>query len=115
MSFTNSDFLSEAVTRHLSLLAAKVDEVAQRAGLSIVQRSDLTTTLAALPWRERRRLGLLLESTRISTTDEAVLRATQVMLGLAAHIWATTSPPGEATDSDRGDVQKRVEATGHID
>jgi hypothetical protein len=89
------DLSSSHVADHLSTLAAKVDEIAERAGVSAVARLDLETTLAALPWPDRRRLGLILESARVSTTDEGVQEAVEVMLDLAADIWARTPPPGE--------------------
>ena len=95
-----SDSSDAAVARHLSLLATKVDEFAQRAGLSVAQRSDLTSTLAALPWKERRRLGLLLESTRVSTTNEDAQEAVNLMVGLAANIWAGTPYPEEPPASE---------------
>ena len=90
------------VAQHLSALAAKVDEIAERAGVSIVQRSDLETILAALPWPDRRRLGLILESARVSATSGSVRDAVEVMLRLAADVWARTPPPG---DEDRGNAQ----------
>ncbi|WP_262271888.1 hypothetical protein [Microvirga yunnanensis] len=77
------------------MLAAKVDEIAQRAGVSAVARLDLESTLAALPWLDRRRLGLILESARVSTTDEAVREAVAMMLARAAEVWARVPPPNE--------------------
>jgi hypothetical protein len=95
MSLLTSDFSSSQVAEHLGALASKVDEIAHRAGVSAVTRLDLETTLAALPWPSRRRLGLILESARISSNDTAVREAVAVMLALAAEVWARTSPPDE--------------------
>jgi hypothetical protein len=95
MSLRPSDSSSSHVANHLSALAAKVDEIAQRAGVSAVARLDLETTLAALPWPSRRRLGLVLESARVSTSDKAVREAVAAMLALAADVWARTPPPDE--------------------
>jgi hypothetical protein len=98
MAFGSSNHSFSHVARHLGALAAKVDEIAQRAGVSAGARSDLETTLAALPWPDRRRLGLILESARVGTTNEAVQEAVEVMLRLAADVWARTPPPNERDD-----------------
>jgi hypothetical protein len=95
MSLLTSDFSSSQVAEHLGALAGKVDEIAQRAGISAVTRLDLESTLATLPWPSRRRLGLILESARISSSDTAVREAVAVMLALAAEVWARTPPPDE--------------------
>jgi hypothetical protein len=96
MSFNSSDRPSTPVARHLGALVAKVDEIAQRAGVSAVARLDLETTLAALPWPSRRRLGLILESACISSNDTAVRESVAMMLALAAGVWARTPPPDES-------------------
>ena len=90
--------MSSHIACPLSALATKVDEIAQRAGVPADARSDLETTLAALPWRDRRRLGLVLESARVSASSDAVRVAVDMMLGLAADIWTRTSPPDERDD-----------------
>jgi hypothetical protein len=95
MRFSSTDPSPSHVARHLSTLAAKVDEIAQRAGVSVTARSDLEATLAALPWPDRRRLGLILESARVGTSNEAVQEAVELMLRLAADVWARTPPPDE--------------------
>jgi hypothetical protein len=97
MAFGASDHSFSHVARHLSALATKVDEIAHRAGVPAVARSDLEATLAALPWPDRRRLGLVLESARVGTSSEAVQKAVNVMLALAADVWARTPPPDEET------------------
>ncbi|EIM26884.1 hypothetical protein [Microvirga lotononidis] len=102
MAFGSSHRASAEIAHHLSALAAKVDEIARRAGVSASERLDLETTLASLPWPERRRLGLILESARVSATSEAVRDAVAVMLGLASEVWARTPPPAERnSESDR--------------
>jgi hypothetical protein len=93
MPLLTSDHSSQKVAEHLSALATKVDEIAQRAGVSAVARLGLETTLAALPWPSRRRLGLVLESARISSNDTAIRESVALML--AAEVWARTPPPDE--------------------
>jgi hypothetical protein len=95
MPLLTSDHSSHKIAEHLGALATKVDEIAQRAGVSAVARLDLETTLAALPWPSRRRLGLILESARISSNDTAVRESVALMLALAADVWARTPPPDE--------------------
>ena len=56
--------LSVRVVEHLAQLQNKVDEMAERPGVSAFDRLDLRTALAALPWQERRRLILVLEGAR---------------------------------------------------
>ena len=102
MTLRVSDLSSGHVADHLTALTDKVDEIAQRAGVPAVARLDLETTLAALPWPSRRRVGLVLESARVSTSDKAVQEAVAVMLALAADVCARTPPPVE---SGRGGLQ----------
>jgi hypothetical protein len=71
----------------------KVEEVADRAGISPSARCDLETCLAALPWRDRRRLSLILESVQVHATSPALKDAVRLMRGLAAEIWAEEPPP----------------------
>jgi hypothetical protein len=84
-----------SVAQHLSDLHAKVEEVAERAGVSAAERRDVETALAALPWRERRRLGLVFESVRAHAGSPALHKAVDVMLALAQDIWARTPPPAD--------------------
>jgi hypothetical protein len=60
------------IALHFNALTEKVDEVAARAGVSSVDRMDLETALRELPWRERRRLGLILEGARVSANSAAL-------------------------------------------
>ncbi len=83
------------MARHLSDLHAKVDEVAERAGVSAYDRLDLRTALAALPWRERRHLGLVLESVRVHAGSPDLQRAIAMMLEIAAEVWSETPPSQE--------------------
>ena len=85
------------VAQHLSELHAKVEEVAERAGVSAADRRDLKTALAALPWRDRRRLALVLESVRVHAGSPALHTAIDMMLELAGDVWAHSRPP----DDDR--------------
>jgi len=83
------------VAAHWGELAAKVDEISERAGVSARDRLTLETTLAALPWRERRRLGLILEAVRVQATSEDLRMAVNSMIRLAGNIWAREIPPDE--------------------
>lgn len=85
--------LDSSVAQHLSALQAKVDEVAQRAGVSFSDRLDLRTALAALPWRERRHLGLVLQSVRAHAGSPALQTAIELMLELAGDVWSASPPP----------------------
>jgi len=99
MPLLTSELSSGHVAEHLSALAEKIDEIAQRAGVSATARLDLETTLAALPWPSRRRLRLVLASARVGTSDKAVEEAVAVMLALSADVWARTPPPSETDRS----------------
>ena len=93
MAFGSSNYSSGSVALHLSTLTAKVDEVAERAGVSASDRQDLDKVLAALPWSERRRLGLVLESARVGAQSEYLRTAVGMILERAAKIWARIPPP----------------------
>jgi hypothetical protein len=95
MAFGVSDHSSRNVALHLSALTAKVDEVAERAGVSASDRQSLDTALAALPWPERRRLGLVLESARVGAQSEFLRTAVGMVLERAARVWARTPPPDQ--------------------
>ena len=89
------------VAQHLGDLHAKVEEVAERAGVSAAKRLDVKSALAALPWRERRRLGLVLESVRVHAASPSLNTAVDMMLDLAGDVWAHSPPPqdGDPTPS----------------
>ncbi len=93
MSVRSSDLPPSTISYHLSLLNTKIDEVAERAGVSSTARLDLETCLAALPWRDRRHLSLILESVRVHANSPALQDAVRLMLGLAAQVWAQEPPP----------------------
>ena len=93
MPVASSELPSTSLTYHLSRLQTKIDEVADRAGVSSIARVDLETCLAALPWRERRHLSLVLESVRVHANSPALQDAVRLMLKLAAQVWAETPPP----------------------
>ncbi|MBQ0820811.1 hypothetical protein KBI52_11400 [Microvirga sp. HBU67558] len=106
MAFDSSNRASAEIAHHLSALSTKVDEIAKRAGVSASERLDLETHLAALAWPERRRLGLILESARVSANSEAVRDAVAVMLGLASEVWAKTPPPAERDSEGDGERER---------
>jgi hypothetical protein len=54
--------LSHEVMERFSLLEAKVDEVAARAGIPENSRRDLEAALASLPSRDRRYLQIVLQA-----------------------------------------------------
>lgn len=93
MSF--SDPFSSRVVTHWGELAAKVDEIAERAGVPARDRLAVETTLAALPWRERRRLGLILEGVRVQAVSDDLRTAVDRMLRLAGEVWASEPPTNE--------------------
>jgi hypothetical protein len=95
MAFSSSHLSYRHVALHLSALTAKVDEVAERAGVSASDRLSLETALGALPWSERRRLGLVLESARVGAQSEFLRTAVEMVLERAARVWATTPPPDQ--------------------
>jgi hypothetical protein len=89
----SSDLPPSTMSYHLSLLSLKIEEVAERAGVAPTARCDLETCLAALPWRDRRHLRLLLESVRAHADSPALQDAVRLMIQLAAEIWAEAPPP----------------------
>src|SRR5918997_1867466 len=93
MPVRSSDLPPSTLSYHLSLLNTKIDEVAERAGVSSSARMDLETCLAALPWRDRRHLSLVLESVRVHANSPALQDAVRLLLGLAAQVWAQEPPP----------------------
>jgi hypothetical protein len=93
MFIRSSDLPPSTISYHLSLLSLKIEEVAERAGVAPSAHHDLETCLAALPWRDRRRLILILESVRVHANSPALQDAVRLMLKLAAEIWAGEPPP----------------------
>ena len=93
MPVRSSDLPPSTMSYHLCVLNAKIDEVAERAGVTPSARMDLETCLAALPWRDRRHLTLLLESVRVHANSPALQDAVRLMLGLTAEVWAEAPPP----------------------
>ena len=93
MVVRSSELLPSTISYHLSLLNLKIDEIAERAGITPSARCDLETCLAALPWRDRRRLRLILESVRVHAASSTLQDAVRMMLGLAAQVWAEHPPP----------------------
>ena len=93
-----SNRFSSRATAHWGELAAKIDEIAERAGVPARDRLTLETTLAALPWRERRRLGLILEGVRMQAVGEDLRTAVDRMLALAGEVWAS-GPPQDGSDT----------------
>jgi hypothetical protein len=89
----SSELPSTSISYHLSVLNAKLDEVAERGGVAPSSCVDLETCLAALPWRERRRLTLLLESVRVHANSPGLQDAVRLMQRLAADVWAEEPPP----------------------
>ena len=93
MPVSSSELPSTSISYHLCLLQTKIDEVADRAGVSSTARVDLDTCLAALPWRERRHLRLILESVRVHANSPALQDAVRLMQKLTAQVWSESPPP----------------------
>ena len=91
---------SNNVALHLSVLTDKVDEVATHAGVSAFDRLDLEGALAALPWRDRRRLVLILEGTKANANSEALCTAVDMIRQLASDTWARTPPPDHSASKE---------------
>jgi hypothetical protein len=99
MNFDHLSLLPGNVGLHLSALSEKVDDVAARAGVSAFNRLDLESTLGDLSWRDRRRLGLILEGARVSANSEALRTAVDMLLGLASDVWVRVPPPQHTESS----------------
>ncbi len=93
MFIRSSDLPPSTISYHLSLLSLKIDEVAERAGVTPSARRDLETSLAALPWRDRRHLRLILESVRVHAESPILQDAVRLLLRLAAETWVEAPPP----------------------
>lgn len=93
-----SNPFSSKAAAHWGELAAKIDEIGERAGVPAHERSTLEATLAALPWRERRRLGLILEGVRMQAASDDLRAAVDRMLNLAGAVWAS-APPRDRSDT----------------
>ncbi len=96
--YFNQFHSSHNVALHLSALTDKIDEVATRAGVPAFERLDLEGALAALSWRERRCLALILEGTKVSANSEALRTAVEMIHQLASDTWARTPPPDHSAD-----------------
>ena len=90
-----SDPFSSRIAAHWGELAAKIDEIAERASVPVSDRMSLETTLAALPWPERRRLRIILESVKVQANTEDLQTAVNMMLKLAGEVWASAPPQSE--------------------
>lgn len=102
----SSDLPPNTISYHLSLLSMKVEEVAERAGILPSARCGLETCLAALPWRDRRRLTLILESVQVHATSSALQDAVRLMLGLAKTVWGKEPPP-ELPPASENSIQRQ--------
>jgi hypothetical protein len=89
---SGSNRFSSKAAAHWGELAAKIDEIAERTGVPARDRLTLETTLAAFPWRERRRLGLILEGVRVQAVSEDLWAAVDRMLGPTSEVWASEPP-----------------------
>ena len=79
------------VAYQLSVIQAKVDEIAERVGIPAHERLSLESTLAAMPWPTRRHLGLVLQGMRVHTENPALVQAVNMVLSLAAQVWNNVS------------------------
>ena len=93
MPVRSSELPPSTMSYHLSVLNTKIEEVAERTGVAPSDRLDLEACLAALPWRGRRHLTLILESVRVHADAPALQEAVRLLLKMAAQIWAENPPP----------------------
>lgn len=75
------------VAHFVGALQAKIDEVAERAGVSDPERLSVERMLAALPWRERRRVSLLLKGAKAQSENSALHDAVDLVTTLASEVW----------------------------
>ncbi|HEX2726120.1 MAG TPA: hypothetical protein VHN20_09900 [Beijerinckiaceae bacterium] len=86
---------------HLGLLQAKIEQIAERAGVSVYDRLTLEGLLAALPWAERRRVSLFLKASRAQSDDEALHQAIEILSSLASRAWTDAPPADSGTGQTR--------------
>ena len=97
------------VAYHLGLLQAKIEQIAERAGVSMYDRLTLEGLLAALPWPERRRVSLFLKASRAQSDDEALHRAIEILSSLASRAW-TEAPDADAGGKGEGQAPNEQES-----
>ncbi|HEY7386192.1 MAG TPA: hypothetical protein VH743_21235 [Beijerinckiaceae bacterium] len=85
---------------HLGLLQAKIEQIAERAGVSVYDRLTLEGLLAALPWAERRRVSLFLKASRAQSDDEALHQAIEILSSLASRAWTDKPVADGAAESN---------------
>jgi hypothetical protein len=89
------------VAYHLGLLQAKIEQIAERAGLSACDRLTLEGLLSALPWAERRRVSLFLKAAKAQSDNEALHQAIEILSSLASRAW-TDAPEAVAGGTEAG-------------
>ena len=70
------------ITQSLDLLQAKVEAAADRAGVPAHERLDMASTVAALPWPERKRLRLVFQGVKAQTQSPTVRAVVDRLLAL---------------------------------
>jgi hypothetical protein len=83
------------VAYHLGLLQAKIEAIAERAGVTAYDRLTVDGLLAALRWSERRRVSLFLKAAKAQSEDQALHRAIDILSSLASQVW--TEQPDRAS------------------
>ena len=100
------------VAHFIGALQAKIEEVAERAGVSPHERLSLERMLAALPWPERRRVSLLLRGAQAQSENPALHRAVDLVLEVASEVWnnapEAAAAPAEALPELRDRLQPRA-------
>ncbi len=86
----NSRSHDRDVAHFVGALQAKIDELAERAGVSDPERLSMERMLAALPWRERRRVSLILKGAKAQSENSALHDAVDLLAQLASEVWKTT-------------------------
>jgi hypothetical protein len=100
------------VVHFIGALQAKIEEVAERAGVSAHERLGLERMLAALPWPERRRVSLLLRGAQAQSENPALHRAVDLVFEVASEVWNNAPraepAPGDPVPEARHRLQARL-------
>jgi hypothetical protein len=100
------------VAHFIGALQAKIEAVAERAGVSARDCLGLERMLAALPWPERRRVSLLLRGAKAQSENPALHRAVDLVFEVASEVWNTAPEadptPGEAIVTSQDRVHTRA-------
>ncbi len=93
------------VAHFVGALQAKIEDVADRAGVSDYERLSLEQMLAVLAWPERRRVSLFLKGAKAQSNNKALHDAVDLVAALASEVWnkepaTSPGPPRSEAASD---------------